>query len=524
MHTDDLISDLILRAWADVVGERANTAHALARAFAEQPRLAPAQRAAVVNGLFGMLHSVRRIDFALESDSRAARDLIERDHPSAPPSALERPNAGDPTSARERVDRRATQSTNERDGSSAMLGIEQRANERDASRTLLGTESSANERHGSSVTLGTEPSATEGDASRAMLGTVAIDDRRRYVAWRLISGEASPADADVRALGIDAERVMRVDERIAEIEDPMRRFALTQSLPDVVADRLLAEHGADAEPLCNALRRRAPLTLRVNTLKTTRDALIERLGGAGIRARATRFASDGIVLDEHANVFELAEFHAGLFEVQDEASQLAAELVAAPPRGTVVDFCAGAGGKTLAIGARMNNQGRVVALDPSARRLKELRRRAARAGLFNVQHAPHDLASLHARADRVLTDVPCSGLGALRRKPDIRLRIGADDLERLPREQFEIASRALELVAPGGRLIYATCTLLANENERVVERLLARGGVELVKVKEILGSERASAITDASGTFLKLFPHRHDTDGFFAAVLRRTRE
>jgi 16S rRNA (cytosine967-C5)-methyltransferase len=126
-------------------------------------------------------------------------------------------------------------------------------------------------------------------------------------------------------------------------------------------------------------------------------------------------------------------------------------------------------------------------------------------------------------ADRVLVDAPCSGFGAVRRKPDIRWRVSEEDLERLPREQEAIAARAMELVAPGGRLVYATCTLFADENERVVERLLARGGFELVLVKEIVGAERALAITDPSGSFLKLAPHRHGTDGFFAAILRRKR-
>jgi 16S rRNA (cytosine967-C5)-methyltransferase len=443
MRNEEEVCDLILKAWSEVRRGRANTAHALAQAFRVRPNLAHETRAAVVDGLYGMLHEARRIDCALGLDPRAAHSAK--------------------------------------------------------------------------------------DEARA--------DRARYFAWRLLAGESPPDEPSLRALAIDAVRVKEVDARISGLADPLLRFALTHSLPEFLAARLLAEHGDDAAPLCASLRRRAPLALRVNTLKTERDALIERLSQSGLRARKSRFATDGIELEQHANVFLLAEFHAGWFEVQDEASQLVAEIVAPPPNGSVVDYCAGAGGKTLAVGARMKNQGKIVALDPSGKRLKELRRRAARAGLFNVQvpamsaisRSPkaspaHADPKIAARSfDRVLVDAPCSGLGALRRKPDIRWRITQDELERLPEDQEAIATRAMELVAPGGRLIYSTCTLLADENERVVERLLARGGFEPVPVKEILGAERARAITDASGTNLKLFPHRHETDGFFAAVMRRTR-
>jgi 16S rRNA (cytosine967-C5)-methyltransferase len=287
---------------------------------------------------------------------------------------------------------------------------------------------------------------------------------------------------------------------------------------------LIADHGDDAAALCASLRQPAPVTLRANTLKASRERLLETLGASGIAGRATRFATHGVELEQHSNVFALAAFEDGLFEVQDEASQLVAELVAPPPRGLVVDACAGAGGKTLAIGASLENRGRIVAIDRSARRLKELRRRAARAGLFNVETATSAAPALSARADRVLVDAPCSGIGVLRRKPDIRWRIAEADLERLPREQEALAASAMELVAPGGRLVYATCTLCAAENEKVVERLLARGGFEVVKVKEILGAERAAKISDASGTFLETFPHTCGTDGFFAAVLRRARK
>jgi 16S rRNA (cytosine967-C5)-methyltransferase len=177
----------------------------------------------------------------------------------------------------------------------------------------------------------------------------------------------------------------------------------------------------------------------------------------------------------------------------------------------------------------MRNKGRLIALDVHARKLQELQRRARRAGLSNLQTMllqddwPPQLRRFSGKADRVLVDVPCSGLGAFRRKPEMRWRLSAEDLERLPREQEAIARRAMQLLAPGGRLIYATCTILREENESVIERLLGDAQFERVPAKEVLGKEKASHICDSSGMFLQLLPHQHGCDGFFAAILRRKR-
>ena len=226
-------------------------------------------------------------------------------------------------------------------------------------------------------------------------------------------------------------------------------------------------------------------------------------------------------------MFGLPAFKEGLFEVQDEASQLVAEVTAPPPRGLVIDACAGAGGKTLALGALLENRGRLLALDVDPKKLEELSRRARRAGLSNHRALevdatayPDEVEALRGRADRVLVDAPCSGIGALRRNPEARWRLSEDDIPRLAGEQLGIARRAMSLVAPGGRLVYATCTVLRQENEAVVDQLLAPGW-EVMRVAEIWGSERAAAVTDPSGTYLKLRPDRHDTDGFFAAILYR---
>jgi 16S rRNA (cytosine967-C5)-methyltransferase len=194
----------------------------------------------------------------------------------------------------------------------------------------------------------------------------------------------------------------------------------------------------------------------------------------------------------------------------------------------VVDYCAGAGGKTLALAAAMANKGRIIACDVHAGKIAELRKRARRNRVTTVQAIdlaggwPAQLAALEGKADRVLVDAPCTGIGALRRNPEARWRLAPADLARLPREQLAIAEQALRLVAPGGRLVYATCTLLRAENQAIIDALLARHrDLEPVMAKEVWGKERAAALTDPTGTHLMLRPDRHGTDGFFAAVLRR---
>jgi 16S rRNA (cytosine967-C5)-methyltransferase len=264
--------------------------------------------------------------------------------------------------------------------------------------------------------------------------------------------------------------------------------------------------------------------VRANRLRGGRAELAERLAAIGVPSQPTRLAPDGLVLGTRRNVYELAPFREGWMELQDEGSQLVAELVAPPPRSLVVDACAGAGGKTLALGALLGNRGRLVALDVSANKIAELRRRARRAGLTNVSalslrdgEPPPGRAS---GAARVLVDAPCSGLGVLRRNPETKWRLQPGDLDELRARQRAILESYAPLCAPGGRLVYATCSLLPEENEGQVAAFLdGHPEFEPVTTREILGRERALAIGD--GTVLRLLPHVHDTDGFFAAVVRR---
>jgi 16S rRNA (cytosine967-C5)-methyltransferase len=277
-----------------------------------------------------------------------------------------------------------------------------------------------------------------------------------------------------------------------------------------------------------AMNQRAPLAIRVNTAKIERDALMERLRGEGVTSRPAPLSASGLLLETRINAFGLPSFQEGLFEVMDEGSQLVAEAVAPPPKGRVLDACAGAGGKTLALAAQLGGQGRVLALDVKGKKLEELRRRARRAGLSSVsarEIEPGKALPAEAKPeswDRVLVDAPCSGIGTLRRNPEARWRLTEKVVDSFPARQLALLVDYAPLVAVGGRLIYATCTTLASENERVVERFLAeRPDFAPFPLKDIFGKPRAEALGD--GMNLRLWPHRHDTDGFFTAVLRRVK-
>jgi 16S rRNA (cytosine967-C5)-methyltransferase len=344
----------------------------------------------------------------------------------------------------------------------------------------------------------------------------------------------------VEALAADAKRLSRqpIDLHMARaIADDaglggrtgVDREATRLSYPTWLLEAWVADYGAaEATALAEAMNQRAPMAVRVNTTRIGRDTLIGRLGEEHVVARPTTLSPVGLMFETRVNAFGLSAFRDGLFEVMDEGSQLVAELVAPPPGGRVVDACAGAGGKTLALGAALEGKGRVLALDTDGKKLEELRRRARRAALTNVQAkqvgaGPGDVAKAATGVhDRVLVDAPCSGLGTLRRNPEARWRLRPADVDGFPARQVALLVTYAPLVAVGGRLIYATCTVNRRENEGVVERFLAeRDDFVPVPVKEIWGRERAEKL--GNGMTLQLFPHRHDTDGFFAAVLRRVR-
>ena len=351
-------------------------------------------------------------------------------------------------------------------------------------------------------------------------------DTDRLLAYLLLEGLITVADAARAEPSLDWRAAATIDEHIARERDPAKRVALACSLPDWLAARLVADWGDRAEPLARALGQRAPMTVRANRLVTTRDELAKAFAGHGLATTPGRYAEDALVVDTRTNLFALPELKAGRFEMQDEGSQLLAALVA-PGRESVVDLCAGAGGKTLALAAMMGNKGRIVACDVDAAKLEELRRRARRAGVTTVEtvHLPDGVwpDALEDRAGtiaRVLVDAPCSGVGALRRNPEARWRMAEADIADFARRQRAITDHAATLLAPGGTMVYATCTLLSAENQAVAEAVAEARGLAIVPPAEILG-ERAAELTTDDGRYFTVTPDRHGTDGFFAAILRR---
>jgi 16S rRNA (cytosine967-C5)-methyltransferase len=356
-----------------------------------------------------------------------------------------------------------------------------------------------------------------------------IYEARSGIPVSALAAEARKLGAAVRPGGgapIDLERAVAEDAGLGARRG-LDREAVRLSYPTWLLELFAGDLGEpEALALAEAMNRRAPMAIRANTVRVSRDQLTTRLADEQITAHPTPLAPDGLIFDTRVNAFALSAFREGLFEVMDEGSQLVAELVAPPPAGRVADACAGAGGKTLAIGAALAGKGRVLAFDTDGKKLEEVRRRARRAGLTNVQarqvgEGARDL-DRPGSFDRVLVDAPCSGLGTLRRNPEARWRLTRAAVESFPARQVALLVDYAPLCAVGGRLIYATCTVARAENDRVIERFLAeRDDFIQVPVKEIWGRERAAAVGD--GTVLRLLPNRHDTDGFFAAVLRRTR-
>jgi 16S rRNA (cytosine967-C5)-methyltransferase len=297
-------------------------------------------------------------------------------------------------------------------------------------------------------------------------------------------------------------------------------------LPDWVIERLRRRYDeAELIELARGLMQTASLDLRVNPMKTSREEAARRLGESGMRASPTPYSPDGLRVEGRPAINRHPVFLEGGVEVQDEGSQLLCHLVA-PKRGEmVVDFCAGAGGKTLALGAQMRSTGRLYAFDISPKRLAGLKPRLARSGLSNVHPQRIEGANdprvkrLAGKIDRVLVDAPCSGLGTLRRNPDMKWRQSAEDVRELAEKQASLLASAARLVKPGGRIVYATCSILDEENREIAEGFRStHPQFRLVPAVEVLEKER---IGIAVGEYFEVWPHRHGTDGFFAAVFER---
>lgn len=306
-------------------------------------------------------------------------------------------------------------------------------------------------------------------------------------------------------------------------------LAVKYSFPEWLVRRWIRQFGKEkTEALLSAMQSRPPLTLRVNPLKTTRDKLMMRFGKKGIQTAATQNSPYGIVLKDRLNIWDSEEFREGFFEVQDEGSQKVTQLVNPKPCDIVWDVCAGGGGKTLFLAALMKNQGRVLATDIRRNKLEELKKRAKRAGVYNIFPAAmeHVAAIREVRKkgiDKIVIDAPCSGTGTLRRNPDAKWKLAEDDFKRFHQEQVAIIEKSLPLLKKGGRFYYITCSLEREENEAVMEEIFSkypqlkkvpvpqnRGEVETRKGQPVPYSTQEG--------YLRLYPDTDQTDGFFLAI------
>ncbi len=296
--------------------------------------------------------------------------------------------------------------------------------------------------------------------------------------------------------------------RLIEGQPKPTAFADRFSLPDWLAEMISRTLGPEADAFADALNLPGPICLRANTPRISRDALAARLAHEGVQTVPGRYARDCLVITSvRPNLYGLRAWNEALFEVQDEGSQLLGDLVDAQPGDDVLDLCAGAGGKTLQVAAQLKNEGRVHAVDVDLARLERLRTRATRAGATSIRiHGRTPPADL--RAARVLVDAPCSELGALRRGPDLRWRLNPADFAPMPGLQRALLETALAHLAPGGRLVYATCTFRPEENEQVVADF-ERAHPQL---------QRVAVPFESTDGFLRTWPHRHGTDAFFASV------
>ncbi|MCC6473708.1 MAG: RsmB/NOP family class I SAM-dependent RNA methyltransferase [Burkholderiales bacterium] len=343
-------------------------------------------------------------------------------------------------------------------------------------------------------------------------------------AWTVLLG------ANLRELAAVAtpaeQRALAGKHRAASETLPI---GLACELPDWIIERLLERHDeAAVRAIAAGLLKSAPLDLRVNLLKTGREQALARLAADGIAGEATPFSPAGIRIRGKPAIDRHPLFGEGALEVQDEGSQLICYLLGAGRGQMVADFCAGAGGKTLALGMLMRSTGRLYAFDVSERRLARLKPRLARSGLSNVHPQRIDsekdvrLSRLAGKFQRVLVDAPCSGLGTLRRNPDLKWRQSPQSVLELVAKQRSILASAARLVGARGRLVYATCSILEEENSGVVQAFLEdHPEFRLEDATAALNARLPAKMALEAGPCLRLWPHRHGTDGFFAAVLTR---
>jgi 16S rRNA (cytosine967-C5)-methyltransferase len=354
--------------------------------------------------------------------------------------------------------------------------------------------------------------------------TLAQIDRPRLLALAVAVRELGSSVRELEGVTRGAEREWLAAFK-ARLHDPLDP-AVAFDLPDWLWTRLGDVYGEERRAsLARAWLVPAPFDLRVNVLKATRDQALAALLAEGLSVQPTPYAPLGLRVHGRPMIAKHAWLDDGRLEVQDEGSQLVAHVVAPRRSDMVVDFCAGAGGKTLALGALMRSQGRLYAFDVAERRLARMKPRVARSGLSNVH--PELIAGerdarvkrLAGKVDRVLVDAPCTGFGTLRRNPDLKWRQTEDDLRELTAKQASILDGASTLVKRGGRLVYATCSVLPDENDAIVDAFLASHAA--FREGDASAELARANVPLATGARLRVAPDTHGCDGFFAAVLER---
>ncbi|MDO5532075.1 RsmB/NOP family class I SAM-dependent RNA methyltransferase [Sutterella sp.] len=383
-----------------------------------------------------------------------------------------------------------------------------------------------------------------GMRDRGLIAEGIYDALRRYgtlrAAMRPVHPDRAPKLAALAVLarqhGIDALPPSAIGSEEGPLKNVLAFDAskapahVAAELPQWMFDLIEAQY-PDSKDLYQAMVEGAPLDLRVNLLKTTREEVLAELAKNGVEAHPTPLSPDGVRLPTKPGLTRWPIYQDGLVDVQDEGSQLIARLLTPRRREMICDFCAGAGGKTLAIGALMRSTGSLYAFDVNEKRLAGLAPRMRRAGLTNVHpiaiRSEQDprVRRLNGKFDRVLVDAPCTGTGTLRRNPDLKWRLSPEELNRINEIQKSVLASAAKLVKKGGRLVYATCSLLKRENQDVVEAFLAENpGWKLVPVAEVFAQQGITfgeGQLERFGGYMQLLPHVNNTDGFFSAVLQR---
>lgn len=310
-------------------------------------------------------------------------------------------------------------------------------------------------------------------------------------------------------------------------DDPVTSIGMEYSFSDWMVQKFIESFGIDGtRELCSSFNETAPITIRVNLLKTSVGECQKKLEEEGIETTPTRFSPFGLTLRKRINVFQLKAFREGYFEVQDEGSQLLPLLIDPKPTDKVLDACAGAGGKTLELAALMKNRGEILASDLNEFRIVELKKRARRAGAFNIRTKRIDFSKEVQEMkgiifDKVLVDAPCSGIGTIRRNPGMKWSVTPETVKEISQKQLSILSQAARFVKKGAKLFYATCTLFRDENEAVVDQFVSKHN-EFIVIDPTPILERTEIPHQKNSTYIYLMPHLHGTDAFFCAILERT--